>query len=311
MAIREVDFRKIDLNLLVVFHALMREQSVARAAERLFLGASAVSMSLRRLRDLFGDALFVRSGQRMVPTARAEELAPAIEQLLAAAHRLVYERSTFRPADMDRVFRIGASESCEVGLVAQLLAELRQEAPSARLVVRPTDATSAAVLLDADDIELAIGYFKQVPPHHHCETMCHHRFQCLFDARTARSPISLDDYLQADHILMSSAGDLEGTVDTRLHELGLKRRVVASTGRFSSLPSWLQRSPLVATVPMHVGDELAHAFGLVTSPLPFQVNGYDVQMTWHKRLNGDEAAAWLRQLVRRVAGEMFGETSAP
>jgi len=307
MAIREVDFRKIDLNLLVVFHALMREQSVARAAERLFLGASAVSMSLRRLRDLFDDALFVRSGQRMVPTARAEELAPPVEQLLAAAHKLVYERSTFRPADMDRVFHIGASESCEVGLVAPLLAELRQEAPSARLVVRPTDAASAATLLDADDIELALGFFKQVPPHHHCETMCHHQFECLFDARTARSPISLDDYVQGEHVLMSSAGDLEGTVDARLRELGMKRRVVASTGRFSSLPSWLQRSPLVATVPAHVGDELARAFGLVTCAVPFELPGYDVQMTWHKRLNGDEASAWLRQLVRRVAGEMFGE----
>jgi LysR family transcriptional regulator, mexEF-oprN operon transcriptional activator len=310
MTIREVDFRKIDLNLLVVFHALMRQQSVARAAERLFLGASAVSMSLRRLRDLFDDALFVRSGQRMVPTARAEELAPHIEQLLAAAHSLVYERSTFRPADMDRAFHIGASESCEVGLVAQLLAELRQESPHARLVVRPTDATNAAALLDADDIELALGYFKQVPPHHHCETMCHHRFECLFDARTAHNPISLDDYVQADHVLMSSAGDLEGIVDTRLHELGLKRRVVASTGRFSSLPSWLQRSPLVATVPMHVGDELARASGLVTCALPFELPGYDVQMTWHRRSSGDEASAWLRQLVRRVAGEMFGEPTA-
>ncbi|RQP23867.1 LysR family transcriptional regulator [Piscinibacter terrae] len=307
MAIREVDFRKIDLNLLVVFHALMREQSVARAAERLFLGASAVSMSLRRLRELFDDTLFVRSGQRMVPTGRAEELAAPIENLLIAAHKLVYERSTFRPADLDRVFRIGANESCEVGLVAQLLAELRQQAPSARLVVRTTSSANAATLIDAGDIELALGYFKDVPSHHDRETACHHQFECLFDARTAKNPLSLEDYLQADHVLMSTAGDLEGVVDLRLRELGLKRKVVASTARFSALPSWLQRSPLIATVPAHVGAELARASGLVTCAVPFDLPGYDVQMSWHKRLADDAAATWLRQLVRRVSTEMFGE----
>jgi LysR family transcriptional activator of mexEF-oprN operon len=305
MAIREVDFRKIDLNLLVVFHALMHEQSVARAAERLFLGASAVSMSLRRLRELFGDTLFVRSGQRMVPTARAEQLAPPIEEVLGAVHRLVYERSSFRPADVDRAFHIGASESCEVGLVAQLLAELRQEAPRARLVVRSTDAANAAARIDSGEIELALGYFRQVPVHHERETMCRHGFECLFDARTARIPITLDEYVAAGHVLMSTAGDLEGTVDARLRELGLRRHVLASTGRFSSLPSWLKRSPLVATVPIHVGDELARHTGLVTSPLPFDLDGYEVQMTWHRRLADDEASAWLRQLVRRVAGEIY------
>ena len=313
MAIREVDFRKIDLNLLVVFHALMGEQSVARAAERLFLGASAVSMSLRRLRELFDDALFVRSGQRMVPTARAEELAAPIEALLGAAHKLVYERSSFRPADLDRVFRIGASESCEVGVVGALLAELRHEAPSARLVMRTASSANAAGLLDSGEIELALGYFKEVPPHHDCETVCHHRFVCLFDPRTVQhhGPLSLDDYLQADHVLMSSAGHLEGTVDLHLRELGLARRVVASTARFSVLPVWLQRSPLIATLPAGVGDELARGHGLACCAVPFELPGFDVQMSWHRRLADDSAAAWLRQLVRRVTIENFVQDEAP
>lgn len=310
MVIREVDFRKIDLNLLVVFHALMQEQSVARAAERLFLSPSAVSMALRRLRDLFGDTLFVRSGQRMVPTSRAEDIGPRIIQLLEAAHRLVYDQGAFNPTRIDRVFRIGASESCEVGLVAQLLCELRREAPQARLVVRPCDSASASRMIDDGEIDLALGYFRQVPPHHHCEQMCHHRFVCLYAPGTASCPISLDDYLQADHVLMSQAGDLEGTVDEHLRELGLQRRVVASTGRFSSLPSWLERSALVATVPAHVADAMARASALQQSELPFELSGYDVQMSWHKRLTDDDMQGWLRQLVRRVAFDTYGDKEA-
>src|SRR6185295_17385919 len=89
MAIKELDFRKIDLNLLVVFHAIEQERSVARAAQRLYLGPSAVSMSLRRLRELFDDELFVRAGTGMAPTARAEQLAPQVLAILEAAHRLV------------------------------------------------------------------------------------------------------------------------------------------------------------------------------------------------------------------------------
>ena len=124
MAIQELDFRKVDLNLLVVFHAIGQERSVARAAQRLYLGPSAVSMSLRRLRELFHDELFVRSGSGMVPTARAEQLAPQVAELLEAARRLIHPGDAFEPARADRVFRLGASEACEAGTTAALLAEL-------------------------------------------------------------------------------------------------------------------------------------------------------------------------------------------
>lgn len=305
MTMREVDFRRVDLNLLVVFSVLMREQSVARAADKLFLGASAVSMSLRRLRDLFGDSLFVRSGNRMVPTARAEEVAPAVEELLERAHRLVFERTRFRPMDVNRSYVLGLSESCEAGLVAPLLARLRAEAPRARLVVRPLQGTHSVEMIDNGTIELGIGHFKYPAPHHERETLCRHGFECLFDPTTATTPISLADYMGRDHVLMTHDGDLDGAVDERLRQIGLRRRVVASTGRFSSLPSWLQRSPLLATVPTPVAAELARTGSLSRSPLPFDMEGCDVQMSWHRRHNDEPSLKWLRGVVRSVVQEII------
>ena len=303
MAINEIDFRKIDLNLLVVFHALHREGSVSRAAQRLYLGASAVSMSLRRLRELFADELFVRDGVRMMPTARAEQLAAPIEDILAAAHRLVYPSDGFEPLHAERVFRLGASEACEAGTVAALLAELRSLAPSARLVVRPLDHLHATELLDAGEIELAVGYVREVPARHASERLCHHDFVCMFDPQQLRCtlPIGLDDYLAHAHVLVSQRGDLEGVVDARLRELGHAREVLASTSRLSVIPSWLKRAPLIATLAEDVAVELALHHGLACSPLPFALDGYDVQMVWHRRLQDDAAAAWFRELVRRVA----------
>jgi len=305
MTIHELDFRKIDLNLLVVFHALMQEQSVSRAAARLYLGPSAVSMSLRRLRELFGDELFIRSGASMVPSARAGELAPAIAQLLEGAHRLVYRSGAFNPNEVAHVFRLGASETCEAGVVSLLLAELRRLAPLASLVVRSIDATRVAGMLDTGDIELAVGYFRTTPAHQRCETLCHHDFVCLFHARQIGHlpAMTLETYLEHEHVLVSQRGDLTGAVDERLRELGLSRRVVACAARFSALPSWLTRSPLVATLPADIAQEMARTHGLETRPLPFDIEGYDIQMAWHRRLDEDKAAQWFRTLVQRVALE--------
>ncbi len=143
MALKELDFRKVDLNLLVVFHALMQEHSVQRAAQRLYLGASAVSMSLRRLRELFNDELLVRSGSKMEPTPKALDLLPQVVALLEGAHRLVYQVDAFNPNDADHVFRLGAAESCETHVVAMVLADLRQLAPRASPVGRAIDAPRA------------------------------------------------------------------------------------------------------------------------------------------------------------------------
>ena len=305
MAIKEIDFRKIDLNLLVVFHAIAKERSVARAAQRLYLGASAVSMSLRRLRELFEDDLFVRSGARMVATARAEALAPQIEALLDSAYRLVHRSDEFEPLQTERVFRLGASEICEAGSIAAVLAELRRQSPRSQLVVLPIDHMNTAERLDAGDIELAVGYVRDVPAWHVSERLCHHAFTCVFDPRQVRAapPISLDDYLAHDHVLVSQRGDLQGVVDEALRRMGQARHVAASTSRFSVVPSWLSRSPLIATMADDIALELSLNHELACSPLPFDMPGYEVHMCWHRRDDNNPSAAWFRDLVRRVGGE--------
>lgn len=307
MTFKEIDFRRIDLNLLVVFHALFDEHSVSRAAERLFIGASAVSMSLKRLRDLFGDELFVRTGTEMTPTPKADELAPRVADILHAAYGLVYATPGFEPQVLERTFRIGASEDCELSTLPRVFAELRRIAPQARITVRPIDYLSAPSMLDKGDIELALGFLPELSSWHVTEPLCKHGFACVFDKRAVKAavPISMAAYLAHEHLVVSHRGDLAGVVDERLAQLGKQRRVVASTARFSVVPAWLSRSQMIATMPEPAAAQAASLHGLVSSPLPFSLRPVAMSMAWHHRLKEDRPSIFLRDLVRKVVKELF------
>ncbi len=153
----EAELRKIDLNLLLVFSALMRERSVSRAAGRLFLGPSAVSMALTRLRQIVGDSLFVRAGAGMDPTPRALALWSELEPALGAIELAVRGHRVFDPARAESTIRFAAPDDLEFALVPRLLERLETEAPGIRLVVRPSDFHTLLGRLDAGDADVGLS----------------------------------------------------------------------------------------------------------------------------------------------------------
>ena len=150
------ELRKADINLMVVFEALMLERNVTRVAEKLFLGQPTISSALNRLRTLFNDPLFIRVGHRMEPTARAEEiiqhLSPALDSL-SSALSLTHD---FDPTQSTMTFRIGLSDDVEFGLLPPLLRALRQEAPLVVFVVQHVDYWRIPDLLASGDITVGI-----------------------------------------------------------------------------------------------------------------------------------------------------------
>jgi len=159
----ETDFRNLDLNLLLVFHALLKERNVTRAAQRLFVGQPALSGALKRLRAAFDDELFVRTSHGMEPTPRALELARAIDPLLLSLQQAFHKRPSFDPATTERVFRVGLSDALEVAVMPGLMQRLSAVAPGVRLITHLTDRTRASTMLDAGELELAVGVFLEVP----------------------------------------------------------------------------------------------------------------------------------------------------
>ncbi len=245
------DLRRVDLNLLIVFETLMHERSVTRAAEKLFLGQPAISAALSRLRTLFDDPLFVRTGRSMEPTARAQEifahLSPALDSISTAMSRA----SEFDPATSTAVFRIGLSDDVEFGLLPPLLRRLRAEAPGIVLVVRRANYLLMPNLLASGEISVGVSYTDELPANAKRKTVRRSKPKIL-RADSAPGQLTLDDYCARPHALVSFAGDLSGFVDEELENSAASARwswrCRSSTASAPSSPAPTS-SPLCPTTP--------------------------------------------------------------
>lgn len=260
------DLRRVDLNLLIVFETLMHERSVTRAAEKLFLGQPAISAALSRLRTLFDDPLFVRTGRSMEPTARAQEifahLSPALDSISTAMSRA----SEFDPATSTAVFRIGLSDDVEFGLLPPLLRRLRAEAPGIVLVVRRANYLLMPNLLASGEISVGVSYTDELPANAKRKTVRRSKPKIL-RADSAPGQLTLDDYCARPHALVSFAGDLSGFVDEELEKFGRKRKVVLAVPQFNGLGTLLAGTDIIATVPDYAAQEAKAAVAATQAQL--------------------------------------------
>jgi len=294
------DIRTLDLNLLRALDALLDERSVTRAAARLGLTQPAVSGALARLREAFGDPLFVRTQRGVLPTPRAQALAGPLRRLLADAEALV-RPAEFDPATAEMLLRLAATDYAERTLVAPFLAALRAEAPRARLAVRPLEEAHVLAQMERGDFDLALMRLEAAPPALYALRLLDERYVCALraDHPDAAGPLSLDRFCALDHALVSLAGGgFRGPTDTALAALGRRRRVAVSVPSFLALPALLRASDLVAAVPERL---LRGVSGVALLPLPLDVPGFTMIAAWHERTHHDPAHRWARTLLAAVA----------
>jgi DNA-binding transcriptional LysR family regulator len=303
--------KSFDLNLLFALHALIIEGSVSGAARRVGIGQPAMSHALRRLRGLFGDPLLVRTGGTMRPTARALELAEPVARILADIQLHVLADRAFLPEREERVFRLGASDYVMVAILPRLLAMLQAGAPNIRIAAGPLARDECDAKLSNGLVDVAVGYHPNAAGAIRGETLFREHHVCLFDADACAttSPITLDAYLALPHLLVSSAGDFSGAVDLALAGTKRARFVQLSTPSFLTIPFLLRGSRAVAVVPSRLALHCRDAIGLAVSPLPVEVDGFDVAMVWHIRADADPAQRWFRDRVRTAV--MEGKADEP
>lgn len=293
----------LDLNLIKVFDALLEARNVSRAAEALGVSQSAVSHALGRLRLLVGDPLFVRTGNRMEPTPRAQRLAEPLRDLLLGAARALSVEDSFDPYREERSFTISASDSLQAVLLTGILRDAGTGGLRVSVALRSLDPDAMLNALDDGTIDLAIGYMPEVRRWHDSEFLYLENHVCLFHPALVplTPPISLEDYTRYPHLMPSLRGGLSSFIDDDLHALGTKRRVAASTTQFLAIPMMLTRTPMISTLPARLAYFCAQATELVTSPLPFPSSDFDVSMAWHRRNTGSPSHGWLRQRIAEEA----------
>jgi DNA-binding transcriptional LysR family regulator len=291
----------VDLNLLVALDALLEENSVAAAADRLHLSPPAMSRTLSRIRRATGDDILVRSGRAMTPTPRALELREETRELVRRAAAVLTPARTLDLGTLERVFTIRGHDALAGALAPPLAAAIGAAAPGVqvRLLAEPSADVAD---LSRGHTDLEIGAAGPSRPEIAAETIGTDRMAAVFRAGhpLARGALTPERLAAAGHVTVSRRGRLHGVIDDALAEGGLHRRVVASLPTSSAALDLVAGTDLVTAVAEQVCRPVWTRLGLVARPFPFPVPLVPVIVSWHHRSDTDPAHAWLRGQVRQA-----------
>ncbi|MCE4063385.1 LysR family transcriptional regulator [Pandoraea sputorum] len=300
-----VDFKGVDLNLLVTLDALLADRNVTHAAERLGLSQPAVSAQLARLRRLFGDPLLIPAdtGRGMIATARALTLLTPLRAALSDLATVVHQSPTFDPMSDARRFVIAASDNATSTIGMALLEALPSVTGKAvQIAFVHARAADIAAQLESGEVDLLIGSERMVPPTMRARKLVDETFvmaQRKSHPRGTRK-LTLSAYCALRHVLVStSGGSFMGFVDEHLQSLGRSRDVAVSVQAFTVVPDLLCHSDYVCTMPAQLVSRYADR--LDAFALPFPLPGFSLSAAWHPRNHNDPGMVWLRERLSDTA----------
>ncbi len=295
-----------DLNLLSVFEALMGERSVSLAARKLSLSQPALSHALSRLRRDFDDDLFVRSGKGMTPTPRALELNKRVSLVLRHAQLLYEEQRAFVPKTIQARWNIATTDYFEALLLPRLLPYLSEHAPGITTVIRPTPGVLPKVELENGSLDVAIaGFYGELPEGFFKRVLFKETFVCVARKGHPRvgKHVSLETFVELEHLLVSPQGDLFGAVDEALEKKRLKRRIVAGVANFHSPAAIVASTDYVVTVPKRIAQLYVETHPVRWFEPPLAVPGFTLVAVWHARTHRSRLHAWLRDAIDTLTRE--------
>lgn len=308
-----MDLREIDLNLLVVFNQLLLERSVSASAEKLGLTQPAVSNALKRLRAVLKDDLFLRTSRGMEPTPYALHLAEPVIYALNALQTAFTTRDSFAPQTSTRNFQLAMTDIGEMYFMPPLMVALSRLAPQVRVsTVRPNSANLKEDM-ESGTVDLALGLLPNLQAGFFQRRLFRHKYVCVFRKGhpLAKSPMSLKQFSELDHVGVVAANTGHGEVDGLLERAGVKRNMRLVVPHFIAVGHILQSTDLIATLPERFAERCEAPFGLVTSPHPARLPDIAINLFWHAKFNRDPANMWIRQLFVELFADSDGQQSAP
>lgn len=301
--------KAVDLNLYRVFDAIYSEGSLTRAGEVLHVTQPAVSNALARLRERYGDRLFMRGASGMQPTPLAESLAPDIRRALALLTDTLSGAGQFDPATSSRRFRLRLSDLLEAMLLPPLLRRLQQVAPAVSLETFQGTRRDLIRDLASGEADLAADALLYADPQLQHRLLVQDNYTCILRPGhpAARRPLTMERYLALQHVLPSSRRRGLGYVDIALRRLGRQRHILLRTQHYLLTPHVVRHTDLALSAP----SALARLHGLLSLPLPFEVAPLEIHLYWHRRADADPALAWLRAMIADTAGQASPAAARP
>ena len=286
-----------DLNLLIVFDAVMQERSVTRAGSRIGLSQPAMSHALNRLRHMLKDELFVRTPQGMVPTPRAELLAEPLRSALSEMQHAL-EPAAFDPAASDRRFALAVNNYAAVVLVPPLVAAVSAAAPAVYLDLRPSGTLHIVDRLDRGDLDLALGSFDTAGERFASAPLLEDEFVMVMRRGhpSSRARLTAKAFAALPYLEISSSREDTSFIDTWLADQGLARRI-ALRAPYLSAAAILVQSDLVAILSRRIAQEFIRSHPLELRKPPHESTRVRTLMLWHRRLDRHPAHRWLRGVI--------------
>lgn len=310
-----MNFRTLDLNLLRVFAALNATRNVTRAAEELGLSQPAVSAALARLRDHLGDPLFVRVGNGMAPTPRAEAAAPAVAVALSNLDTALSATAPFRPETAEMTFTVRGADFFSMRLVPPLAAALAREAPGVTLRFLDGSRGDTVALLETGEVDMVLEAPMDIPAWVSRTQLFPSPFK-IVAARDNPAVVAaglrsgdvfpLDLFCSLPHALRSTDGSMSGITDAALARIGRVRRVALTVPHLDAVLQVVAQSTMIAAVPVQlVSDASRTAEVLVLEP-PVDIPVPEMQLFWHSRHDRTPAQVWFRGRLLAEVARLWG-----
>lgn len=295
-----MQLQSIDTHLVVALHALLQEQNVTRAAQRIGVTQPSMSHALSRLRAHFADPLLVRVGREMTLSERARELLSKTAEAIERLERVFGPSEQFDPKKSRRTFRLVATDNLELLVFPTLARVLAEEAPHINIRCRNIPA-GWEELLRSGDLDAKLGRGGPVPEGCRSLPLAQERFVCVMRQRhpAAGKRLTPGLYAALDHLAVSPHGEERNYVDQLLEEQRLQRRVAMTVSHFLVAPFIVAESDLVLTISERVARTLARTLGLLVRPCPVIPVGYSLTLVWPARLEADAGHRWLRTAISR------------
>ncbi len=312
----EIDLSRADLNLLVLFEVVYEARHVGRAADKLNVSPSAVSHGLGRLRRMLHDPLFLRTPKGVVATARAEELAQPIAEILARTRNVLAMAEPFDAATSRRRFTIGAPDGVSAVFLPPLIAGLKRTAPLVDVSIRqllPEQRESSPArawrktFVDLENQVMDIGVIPvdEIPARFHAVPLYDEDFVIAMHAdHPFAKDATLDRYVEMRHLVVSLTGDPHGFVDTVLEQRGQTRRTAITVPNFMFALAIASDSDLLVAIPRRFAEIYAHRFSLVTVDAPLPLPRFRLNAVAPRAATMDAGLSWLLSMLVSAADEV-------
>jgi DNA-binding transcriptional LysR family regulator len=294
---------------------VLTERSVSKAAIRLGMYQPAVSASLKKLRELAGDPLLVRSGAGMVPTDAGLRMLQPSASILRAAESMFSDARGFEPSSARQTFRIAASDFLDPLFLPQLVAQIKQQAPHCVIEILPLSAESDyRARLAQGDMDVVIGNWLKPPDDLHLGRLFGDEVVCLVARdhpavrRSSQGGWDPASWLAAEHIAPTPTHPgARGVIDEHLDSLGLQRNITARCPHFGLIPSMVASTLLVLTTGRQYCERYVDKLPVKILPCPVVFPRLLYYQLWHERTHTSSAGRWLREQVKSVAASLRKE----